>query len=358
MYVWVLRSDQTNQLEELQAEGYVEVHQDPAKADEKGVDIEGAAPRHDLPSGGEFPGRSSESNEHDDLAKLRMEGIYIIGPEINIDQAANKAWVNGAGAMTMESKTNFQGDPLTKPVPMTIYWKKEMFFTGKHAEFTEAVQADEDNARLACQNLRVSFDRPISLKEGNRGGPPPRVKKLVCSDNVRVEDRTLEGDRVVRYQRLAATSLEMNPLEPEDDRSKADAGSDGNEIRMPGPGELRLFQSAAARIRWPRPPDPTQGDGREARSPPSPASPNEPMKLTYISLRRQHRRRQHVRQQQDQLGHVPGKRPRAEHAVRQSEHRNRPRRDPRSPAGGGDVPARPTGWTCTTTATRRSRSRR
>ena len=35
VYVWVLRSDQTNQLKELQADGYVEVHQGPAKADEK-----------------------------------------------------------------------------------------------------------------------------------------------------------------------------------------------------------------------------------------------------------------------------------------------------------------------------------
>ncbi len=154
---------------------------------------------------GNFLVVSSESNDDDDLAKLRMEEIYIIGPEINIDQAANKAWVNGAGAMTMDSKTDLQGHPLTKPVPLTIYWKKDMLFTGKHAMFTEAVQADEDNARLACQNLRVSFDKPISLKEGNRGGPPPRVKELVCSEDVRIENRTFDGDQLVRYQRLVAT---------------------------------------------------------------------------------------------------------------------------------------------------------
>ncbi len=255
VYVWVLRSDQTNQLKELQADGYVEVHQDPAKADEKGVDIEGEHLDMTYHPEGNFLVVSSESNDDDDLAKLRMEGIYIIGPEINIDQAANKAWVNGAGAMTMDSKTDLQGHPLTKPVPLTIYWKKEMFFTGKHAVFTETVQADEDNARLACQNLRVSFDKPISLKEGNRGGPPPRVKELVCSDNVRVEDRTLDGDQLVRYQRLVATSLEMNPLEPEDADTNPDAGSEGNEIRARGRASCAC-SSAAGRIRWPRPPAP------------------------------------------------------------------------------------------------------
>ena len=282
VYVWVLRCDQTNQLEQLQADGYVEVHQDPAKGAEKGVDVEGEHLDMTYHPEGNMLVVSSEGNEHEDLAKLRMEGIYIIGPEINIDQAANKAWVNGAGAMTMESKADFQGKPLTKPVPLTIYWKKEMFFTGKHALFTEAVQADEDDSRLACQNLRVSFDRPISLKEGNRGGPPPRVKELVCSDNVRVENRTLEGDRLVRYQGISSTSLEMNPLEPEDDAVKADAGSEGNEIRAPGPGELRLFQQGGQDPL--APPAGPNGKVTAAKPDPTkPGKPDEPMKLTYIT---------------------------------------------------------------------------
>ena len=34
----------------------------------------------------------------------------------------------------------------------------------------------------------------------------------------------------------------MNGIEPEDAASKPDAGSDGNEINAPGPGDIRLFQ--------------------------------------------------------------------------------------------------------------------
>ncbi len=45
----------------------------------------------------------------------------------------------------------------------------------------------------------------------------------------------------------------MNPLEPEDADANPDAGSEGNEIRAPGPGELRLFQRGG-QDRWPRPP--------------------------------------------------------------------------------------------------------
>ena len=41
MYAWVVRSDQQSTLEKLEADGDVSVHQDPAKADEKGVDIQG-----------------------------------------------------------------------------------------------------------------------------------------------------------------------------------------------------------------------------------------------------------------------------------------------------------------------------
>ena len=101
--------------------------------------------------------------------------------------------------------------------------------------------------------MRVSFDKAISLKEGNRGGPPPRVKELVCSKDVRIENRTLDGDRLVRYQRMVSEGLEMSALEPEDAAANPDAASEGNEIPPPAPARCAC-SSAAARTPWPRRP--------------------------------------------------------------------------------------------------------
>ncbi len=282
VYAWVARGKEKNTLERLQAEGYVHVTQAPAKADEKGVDIKGAALDMTYHPEGNF------LVVQGDLAQLLMDKIYIVGPVVNIDQAANKAWVEGPGAMQMESATNFQGEKLTKAVPMTVEWNKDMFFTGRYAEFTDHVQAEQDeqdNAHLACESLQVFFDHSISLKEGNHDGPPPRVKKLVAYESVRVEDRSLEGDRVIHYQRIIAPSLTMNALEPENADAKPEEGSEGNEIRAPGPGDLRMFQQARQDPLGPPgpgPPGPGRGQGprREARPPTARPAPPRPRPTT------------------------------------------------------------------------------
>ncbi len=291
VYVWTVRAGDKTALEKLDAEGDVAVRQDPAKPGEKPLDVKGASLELTYHPEGDF------LVVRGDLAQLQMETIYILGPEVTIDQASNKAWVVGAGAMQLESATNFQGEKLTKPVPMTVHWNDNMFFNGRYAEFSKGVQAEQDNAHLACQSLQVFFDRPISLKEGNRGGPPPRVKNLVCYKDVRVDDRTLEGDRVVSSKRLNGPALNMNALEPEETDGKVAEGSTGNEIRMPGPGDVRMFQIGEADpLAAPPGPDAKVTAAKPApAAKPSPAAKSgaakpggakkseEEMKLTYIS---------------------------------------------------------------------------
>src|SRR5262249_7291644 len=139
---WVIRSGPKNQLDKLWTEGSVQVRQDPAKPDEKGVDIKGDTLELTYHPEGNYLVVTG------DLAQLRMDKIYILGPEVNIDQAANKAWVNGIGAMQMDSATNFQGNKLDRAVPLTVHWNKSMLFNGKFAEFHGGIQAEQENARL------------------------------------------------------------------------------------------------------------------------------------------------------------------------------------------------------------------
>jgi LptA/(LptD N-terminal domain) LPS transport protein len=276
VYVWVARSEDKTSLEKLDAEIDVEVHQAAAKPDEKPLYVKGESLELTYHPEGDF------MVVRGDLAQIQMETIYILGPEVTIDQATNKAWVVGAGAMQLESATNFQGEKLAKPVPMTIHWNDNMFFDGGWAEFSKGVQAEQENAHLACQTLQVSFDHPVSLKEGNHGGPPPRVKNLVCYKDVRIDDRTLEDGRVVSAKRLNGPSLSMNALEPEEADVKAQTGSPGNEIRMPGPGDVRLFQIGGADP-LAAPPEPGAKVIAAKPAPGAAKKSDDVMKLTYIS---------------------------------------------------------------------------
>ena len=181
-----------------------------------------------------------------DLAQLRMDRMLIVGPEVNIDQANNKAWVNGVGAMQMESTTNFQGTKLNKAVPMEVHWNKSMFFNGKFAEFHGGIQAEQENSRLACQSIQVFFDRAVSLKGGNKSEQPARVQNLVCDRSVRVEEIIREDDKIIKYHRIQSITLSMNKLDKDDLDGKE--GSDGNEVRASGPGEVRIMQRSGGDI--------------------------------------------------------------------------------------------------------------
>jgi len=271
---WVLRSEDKNTLDKLWTEGSVQVRQDPATPEEKGVDIKGETLQMNCHPDGNFLVVTG------DLAQLRMDKIYILGPEVNIDQTTNKAWVTGIGAMQMDSATTFSGGKLDQPVPLTVHWNKSMLFNGTFAEFHGGIQAEQDKARLACQSLQVFFDQPISLKEGSRNDKPAKVKNLVCDRSVRIEEITSDGDKIVKYQKIEATSVSQNTLEPESDDPRAvdPNKNEGNEIRASGPGNVRIMQRGGDPLA--PPPDATKPP------PPRSAKPGEEgvMKLTYVNF--------------------------------------------------------------------------
>jgi hypothetical protein len=250
----VLRLDASkNELDRLRTEGQVRVRQAPEKPDEKGLDIVGdTLEMTKKPDGNEIVVTG-------DLAELQMAKLTIRGPQVNIDQAENKAWVNGDGAMTIESDRSFQGALLKQPVPLTIIWNKSMFFQGARADFEGGIQAEQENAHLACQSLQVNLDRPISLKEGEKNGPPAKVDRLVCDKSVLVEDSEYENGQLIKYQRIECRELDVDNVK--------------SEVHAYGPGgKLRIFQPGDAGSPLAPPPASPPGDKKKAQE----------MKLTLV----------------------------------------------------------------------------
>lgn len=282
---WIFRMENRNRLDRLRCEGTVQVRREPDRPEDKGLDIRGDT----LQLTGSPDGNLLTVTG--DLAQLRLDRKLIVGPEVNIDEAANKVWVTGIGAMQMESITNFQGDKLSRAVPMEVHWNKSMLFNGQYAEFHGGIQAEQEHARLACQGLQVYFDKAISFKSGgNKSSQNARVQNLVCDQRVRVEDTIRENGKLSRYQRIVAVTLSMNQLE-RDDEAPSSPGKGGNEVRASGPGEVRILQRGGGDAGMtPAPVAPSSPPGLTA-SANKPASmgkpPEEPgLKMTYVSFQK------------------------------------------------------------------------
>ena len=270
-----------NTLDKLHCEGTVVVHQAPAKEGEQPVHITGDTLdlKYD-PDGDLLIVRGNEDN----LARLQMDKILILGPEVNIDQRLNKVWVTGAGAMRIDSKTTLDGKPSDKSAPLDIHWEKSMLIWGREAEFNVGIQATQDKttpeqatlekARMACNTLRVWFDRPISLKEGNKGEESPKVQTMLCDQNARVINEVYEGGKLIKFERLESPTISTEAIEPDEAHAHnaADNSNEGHIVRAGQGGLLRLVQHGGTDP-LAQPTEPVQNPSGKAKPAPKPAPP-------------------------------------------------------------------------------------
>jgi hypothetical protein len=238
----VLRSENKNELDKLWCEGMVQIQQEPSGPDDKGVNIRGE--KLELV-------RQVDGNiltVLGDYAQVQLDKLYIVGPEVNIDQTTNEARVHGMGVMRLPGNGNvYNAKPAppaapkpTQPDELTINWEKHMYFDGQTAHFDwpsdkhsgRSVQAEQNNSRVACQAMQVTLDRKISLREGEKGKQQANVQKVVCDKDVWVEDFKREDSHIVEYQRTVCPILSVDNEDDKED-SVVNAG---------GPGTVRIFQ--------------------------------------------------------------------------------------------------------------------
>jgi hypothetical protein len=251
-----------NELDRLWTEGQVLVHQAPEKPEEKGLDIKGDTLELI---------KQPEGNRlfvTGDMAELQIDKLFIRGPQVEIDQAENEAWVKGVGALTMKNNTSFNGNKLDHEVDMTIYWSQYMHFKGDNAQFTGSIQAEQEDARLQCQSLQVKLDCPVSFREGQKNGPPAKVDRLVCDKSVSVEDREFAGEKLVKWQKIECRELVVDNTE--------------GQANGTGPGTVRIYQRGDVEPQTGPQTGPPLAQRGQSSGKPKEANKDQEMKLTIV----------------------------------------------------------------------------
>jgi lipopolysaccharide export system protein LptA len=268
----VIRGVEHNDLDKLWCEGAVHVHQDPSSPEDKGVDIWGS--QLDL-------AHHVEGNVllvAGENARVQLNKIFILGPQINLDQTTNEAWVTGMGLMRMPSKQGFNtSDPKARETELIISWEKSMLFDGQLAKFRGGVFAEQESGQLRCQEMDVRLDRKMSFREGDKSDQPAKVQTLLCEKEVRIEDLVRQDTRLVSYKLMECFQLSL------------DRDNDGDEsyVNASGPGRVRTFalgtKSELLPGLGPTPPQSPQSE--KPKNKPATKNPqdDEEFKLTHVT---------------------------------------------------------------------------
>jgi len=263
------------ELDTVNCEGAVHVHQDPTPPQEKPVDMRGDTLQLTRLNVGH---RLEITGDPDRPAEVHLPEISLLGPIIIINQDQNDAEVKGPGTMRLVSTTDLQGNKLAKPTDLLVSWRQEMYFNGTIARFQGHIQASQDNTRLLCDGMEVTLDQEVKLNqtasEKKPGAKQATIAKVVCETTgrdgaqpVSVVDSVYEiknnERKMVRYQRIESRRLDLYKLE--------------GKLEAPGPGEVRILQLGPKDLAGPVPPP---GNAAKPKAPPGP--PEEEMKLTWV----------------------------------------------------------------------------
>ncbi len=222
------------ELQELIAKGNVYVFQPGEKQGEKALDITGQLL---TVKGGERGRTMVVYGDKGKLARLDLGDTTLWGPRVTINQADNRADIEGHGAMEMPSNKTLDGnDTAKKDTRIRIYWNKNMTFDGKYALFHGGVQAHEvgSHSHVKCEALHTILDKTVSFKEGQKDKQGAKIDRLVFDKNVFVDDTKVD-DKKQFVQRTILEGREMISYQ------------DGP-TRLVGPGEVRLLAKGSGEI--------------------------------------------------------------------------------------------------------------
>lgn len=93
-------------------------------------------------------------------AQVAQGANRIVGPEIWMDEATEKAMVNGAGALDFKTDKNFNGGKLATPRLVNVVWSEHMRFEGKldTAQFFGDVFLKSGQEEMKCEAMNLMFE--------------------------------------------------------------------------------------------------------------------------------------------------------------------------------------------------------
>jgi lipopolysaccharide export system protein LptA len=174
-------------------------------------------------------------------AAFQGQGFGLIGTNINLDAAANKMWIDGAGRMDLPLSGLAAAQHAMPSGGLSVAWRRAMVFDGRVAHFDQPLPQQliqpggvtAEAARLQTADGYIQFQLqtasmqihlldPVNFAQPDVQGRP-RAEKIHCLGGVEIESRSFN----LEQRQLSRDSLQAEDLAVNVQNGATDAGGPG-----------------------------------------------------------------------------------------------------------------------------------
>lgn len=214
-----------------------------------------------------------------DGREMTLEAVAVPRPNgdplpgrIFLDQAANRAWIEGPGKMTMLVARDLQGNETQDQQPLDVTWSGGMVFDGLRATYTRNVVARRGGEQLKTDTLVAVLDRRIDFaapKEA-RGDARPQIGFISCKGGAFLQREIGDKFGLTAVEMMQVGDLSINQLT--------------GKLEAQGPGWVRRVGKLGDAAGVNPLGGPPRGNSAPMTSPASPADPMQPKaaELNYL----------------------------------------------------------------------------
>ncbi|HEY5315474.1 MAG TPA: hypothetical protein VIK18_23285 [Pirellulales bacterium] len=140
---------------------------------------------------------------------VEARGMTLTSEKIHLDRAQNTLWTDSHGLMTVPVDRDLDGKQVTQPQKLEVTWQGHMHFDGQVARFYRQVLAQQGPRLLRTEMLEATFSSPVALG-AKAPQTRPEIERITCTQGAFLENRTLEGPKLMSIDYLYADELRLH----------------------------------------------------------------------------------------------------------------------------------------------------
>jgi len=140
-------------------------------------------------------------------ALLRRGRFLLECRNLQLDRAANRTTVYGAGLLQAPVDRDMNGEELTEPMILDVKWEEGLTFDGGLAAFRKMVKLQLHDSVLQCDEMDVRLDEPMRFSDARRDPQAIAIRDVSCRNGVQVEIYDWKENRIVGIRKARLTQF-------------------------------------------------------------------------------------------------------------------------------------------------------